>query len=37
MKVSPTSIFHAEESPELSRLRLRTRMIETGRGSVPEF
>ncbi len=28
MNVSQTSIFHAEESPELSLLRLRTRMIE---------
>lgn len=28
MNVSQTSIFHAEESPEQSLLRLRTRMIE---------
>jgi hypothetical protein len=28
MRVSQTSIFHAEESPEQSLLKLRTRMIE---------
>ncbi len=28
MNVSQTSIFHAEESPELSLLRLRIQMIE---------
>lgn len=28
MKVSQTSIFHAEESPEQALLKLRTRMIE---------
>jgi DNA-binding XRE family transcriptional regulator len=29
MEVSQTSVFHAEESPEESLRRLRTRMIET--------
>lgn len=28
LSVSPTSIFHAEESPNLSLLKLRMRMIE---------
>jgi DNA-binding XRE family transcriptional regulator len=28
MQVSQTSIFHAEESPELSLFKLRSRMIE---------